>query len=625
MQHDYWYKAKKNEAHEFILQDVKDIKDQYSYRYEAYNRYWRFYRNIDIDSVSPGGYSRLRNWEDQADDAPIMTYNVCKSVVDTAHSKITVNKPRIRYITEGGNFTEQKRGQDLTKFMDGQFWGTQAYELGQLAFKTAGINGTGFTYIYREYGEIKGENVYPNEIYVNEAESAHGIPPYLHRVKYVTKEYLKSIYPDLKEKIDDIDENDMHEETVGTKTIKLVPYVSSWYRSPGMEKDDKGKYQPIPGRYVCSIPNKTLQDIEYKSNKFPFVRWFWGELPLGYYGTGLIEEVEDLQIRLNDLLHQYHEALSLTAKPTIYLEYGSEVEKGHITDEICNVVFYTGTKPEIRDDTAVSPELKAEIESIFTKIFEITGISKLSAQSKNELGPNASGAAFREFKALESERFYSIEKRYEKSYMELADLILDLTKEEAEENPGFTVNTPGRGFLKTIKWKDVDLKETKYIMQVFSSSFLPRTPAARVQKVTELMQSGHVPLDIGFSLLEFPDLEAFANLELANLNLVKDIIEQLSEGNYIPPEPFMDLNLSKTLVQKSYIDFKIKKLGEDKLKLFRQFVNACAKMMEPPPAPQVPLADTPLPPEAAGSVAQAAGLTGGPTAGTIQPGGLPTT
>ena len=114
----------------------------------------------------------------------------------------------------------------------------------------------------------------------------------------------------------------------------------------------------------------------------------------------------------------------------------------------------------------------------------------------------------REFNDLETERFMSVAKRYEKAFMDAAEIIIDMAKGLYESEGDFKVKAKDGKFVETISWKDVNMDADKYLMQIFPTSALSSTPAARLAVIQDLVGAGFIDKEDALKLLYFPDLEA---------------------------------------------------------------------------------------------------------------------
>src|SRR5712671_1961465 len=82
---------------------------------------------------------------------------------------------------------------------------------------------------------------------------------------------------------------------------------------------------------------------------------------------------------------------------------------------------------------------------------------------------------------------------------------------------------------------------------------LPRDPAGRLQKVTEMIQSGMITIREGRRLLDYPDLQQVEKLANASEERIFKYLDGIVEdGEWNEPDGFMDLELAKELTVQYY-------------------------------------------------------------------------
>ena len=117
-------------------------------------------------------------------------------------------------------------------------------------------------------------------------------------------------------------------------------------------------------------------------------------------------------------------------------------------------------------------------------------------------------------------------------------------------------------------------------MKVYPTSLLPTTPAAKLQKVIEMVQAGMIDNQEARGLLDYPDLEAVNQLATASSEGIKLMIEEMVEhGRYHPPEPFMNLSMAIAMIQSAYLRAKINNAPEENLDLLRRFMQEAIDML----------------------------------------------
>lgn len=133
-------------------------------------------------------------------------------------------------------------------------------------------------------------------------------------------------------------------------------------------------------------------------------------------------------------------------------------------------------------------------------------------------------------------------------------------------------------------------------MQPFPTSFLPKTPAGRLQTVQELVQAGFISKEDGFKLLDFPDVQGTTNLIVSASNEIDMVIERIIENKeYTAPEPFQNLEYGIQKMQGAYLQAKMTGVPEDRLELLRRWMKEAMLLLSPSPAmtpaPEVPPAN----------------------------------
>jgi hypothetical protein len=451
----YWYKAK-SDIHSSVFAFVKRLDQQQSYRQQDNLKHMRLYGNYEFSAVSSHAYMRS---ESSYSILNRVTLNVVQSMVDTVVSKIGKNKPRPYFLTDDGDFTLQRRAEKLTKFVEGQFYATDFYEKAQQAFKDACIFGTGAVKIYREGDEIKCERTFIDEIMVDDNESYYGSPRQMHQRKWIHKDVLKAQFPKSAGAIEAAASDSGRVNEFKDRNGDMLLVIESW-RLPTSKKGDDG-------RHTICIANETLWEEDYTKKYFPFVFFRWNTKPLGFFGQGISEQLLGLQLEMNKILKTIQVSMHLVSIPKLFVEASSKIVTAHLDNKIGSIIKYAGTPPTPGTLGSIPPDLFNHLDRLYSRAYEIIGISQLSAQSQKPGGLD-SGKALRTFNDLESERFMEVAQRRENVFLDASKILIDYAKDIAEETKNYEVKCPGSGFLKTINWDDVQMEEDQYLMQCFS-------------------------------------------------------------------------------------------------------------------------------------------------------------
>lgn len=568
---DYqWYKEK-SKVYEKLFNYVKFLDLNQNYRQLANLRYMRLYGNLEFTGLTMQNFFRT---EPSYNIQNRVTLNIVGSMIDTATSKITQNKPRPYFLTDGGDWSLQRKGKKLTKFIDGAFYGAKFYENAAIAFKDSAIFGTGCVKIFQQNGELKSERIFIDEIMVDDVETIYGEPRQMHQRKWIHKDVLAGIFPGKKGAIDAA-MNDLVDGGVNeymTRNGEMLLVVESWKLPSHKEATD--------GRHTICISNETLLDEKWEKSYFPFVFFRWNRKPIGFFGQGIAEQLTGLQLEINKIMRTIQVSMHLVSVPKIFVEASSKIVAAHLNNKIGGIIKYAGTPPTEGKLGSIPPELFAHLDRLYQRAFEVVGISQLAAQSVKPAGLN-SGKALRTYDDLESERFQTVEKDYQAQFINAAHIMIDLIKEVAEENNGvFNVKVPGKKFLDTIDWKEVHLEADQYMMQIFPTNALSRDPAARLQEVQELLQAGFIGKEDGVKLLDYPDLEGFYNMANAGVDDIERQIELMVDKlEYQSPEPYQNLAVGITRMQQAYLKNRQEGAPEEVLDLLRRWMEDAKELV----------------------------------------------
>lgn len=576
-----WWLEDDKDMFNHVFGVVNSIETQQSWRYLNNVRYARLYANYELLGFYGTLFSKAANMPLATNR---LTLNVTKACIDTAAAKIAKNRPRPLFLTSGGDWSEKNRAQKLTKYIEGGFDAADAYKKGPMCFTDAGIMGTGFMKIFKdkERAMVDMERVLTDEIIVDDADGMYGCPRSLFQRKYIDRDVLCEMFPRFEKQI--------MAATVGVKgdaqsatCANLIKVIEAWHIRSGASAKD--------GRHGICIENATLFSDEWTKDYFPFVPYRWSPKVVGYWGGGLAEELVGIQLEINRTLRTIQKSIEVSCVPRVWVENSSQLNTNQLTNEIGAIGKYTGTPPIFNTAQALSPEVYAHLQNLYTKAFEVTGVSQMSATSQKPKGLD-SAVALREYQDIETERFILAGQRYEEFYMNISEIFVDQSRDLFEEldanGKELKVKVKGSKFIETIKWKDVDMDNDKYVMRVYPTSLLPQTPQGRLQRVQELMQAGFIDKEVGMSLLDFPDVESYMSLQTAAIDDISMLLENMIEkGQYQTPEPFMNLPLAIKMTQSAYLRAKTEAVPESRLELLRRFMGDCNELLmmaNPPPA-----------------------------------------
>ena len=576
---DFWWQDETNAAHEAVFAYVQSIEQQQSHVTRRAEAHASLYANRELiggrDSGIPRQYA--------------VTENVVASCVDTAVAMIAGSLVRATFQTDGADWSTARRAKKLEHFVDATCQRLRVDDTKQLAFRDGCIYGTGGVKIVASDGDISFERVVMGpvpEIIVDEETCNNCDPHELFQRKWVDRAVLAAMYPEHAEAIKNA-VADFGPHAFRRQSAKhQIPVVMAWRlpSSPGAGD----------GRYVMCLKEVTLEDSVYTKDALPFVFFRWTEPLTGFYGMGIAEALVGIQLRLNKLNKFVAKCQDMIAVPRVFGNFGQKGVTARIDNDIGAMInTRDGKPPTFYTPPAVAPETYAEREYLYKRAYELTGISMLSAASKKPAGVD-SKVALRELTDTESSRFAPVGQRFERMHIDIARLFVEVGKEVFRGKKA-KASFKARHFTETIAWDDVDPKEDIYSIDIEAASIESRTPAGRVQMVSDLQAAGLVDTDTGRDLLDLPDLRRYNDQFNAPHRDIEALIENLQNGKWESPEPMQDLAGGIKQVQMQYLHDRREGAPEEVLDLMRRWMSqAQTELAKAAPPPIQPQAATPM-------------------------------
>lgn len=574
----YWWGKPTGEAHEGLISTVRKI-DQHLGLDASYARF--------LSTLLNRHYSELRPGKLTAEAASLLpknklVLNVIQNILETLTSRICTGRPRPRFITRDGNWKEKRKAQRLDQYIQGVFQKCKVYQETTKAFKDAGWTGTGFVKVCENPaspGEILVERVFPLEILVDQQACFQGAAPRtIYQRKWVAAEVLRAAYPEHATAIDECRSQDKEYTETSVVATDLVMVVEAWHLPSSEAAGD--------GRHVICIDKATLFDEEWKEDYLPFAVLRWTDIPVGFYGQGLVEQQEATQLELNKMAQRFQEAMHLLGVSWIVAPAGA-VKKGHLRNVPATIIEVDPQfKPE--DVKTVAPQPMPSMcfdwmDWLYNKHHETSAVNQMSASGQKPSGVRAA-AALRELRDEQTERFGMFVRGWEQLHLDIAELITMVSKrmyEDEDVRTDYEVKYVDRGFYKSIQWSDVDLERDSYVLQLWPSNLLPSTPAGKLATTEELMAAGLIDQNTAMTLLDFPDVERSQSLISSTTDFADYAVDKLFDGDTpdIPPIALID---PISMVQRlgfHYLRAQMDGAPVDKLAELRAYTGSITEQM----------------------------------------------
>lgn len=533
-----WYDAAEDEAHALVFQNVRRIEMEQGDIYDRLALLESLY-----DPYSPTGDDSSSSIAKLVN----VTENVIASNVDTTYASVATAAVRSRFMTTGAAWSVQRRAKKMEFYVEGLGKQLRKHQKCRLAFKEGSKKGGGLVKVYADrWRQPQIDHVRIEDIYVPDEDSRSGAPPLQmhHVMRNYDRDQLKAEYPDAEAEI---------ENTYGTRSqTTLNAYTTSSLfgkrkitviesirlpigRRPKEDGEKKRGPKPkvsgpkyVPGRRVVSIENKTLIDEPYHKPHHPFAMIVWSERQGSFYPISGSERIAGHQNSLNKRGWQIDRILDQNAMITTYVRPAD----GNLqvkTTKIGNVVAIKGDYPQAPVLPAVHPEVYQSREQLKRSAFEDFGQNQAASHGTVPAGLET-GAAVREVRLSQTQRFAPQEADFEQLELDVDYLLVDVCKDLGDDAP---VIADSR-WKKPIAWADVDLGEVR--IQLEAASTLPRTPAGREQTLIEWAQAGVISTDSFKRLIEYPDLESEMSMYTSALDAIDAQLEEILDGGISSPD-----------------------------------------------------------------------------------------
>jgi hypothetical protein len=564
-----WWKAEDDTSlANQLCSTASYLKKNQTYRLRQLAVSIRLYCGLSVYSYAGSNVSKMDRTKTLPDDRP--TFNLIQSCVDTLISRITQNEPEPKFLTDGADYKKRLLAQELNRFILGELYQTHAYEKVKKILRDGLTMGCGALKVYAGHdNKVAIDRVMVTDLYVDDNDSLNGDPQQLIQLKLVDRDKLMANNNKAKRIIANTPKSyPDNSPDSGQTTADQVLVVEGWKLPSGDDPEAPGY---IAGRHTIATVNGVIFDEEWNKPKFPFVFFNYSDPYLGFWGQGIATRLFGTQLSINRIMYTITRAISLVGVPRVFIEQGSKVVKAHNNNEIGVLITYSGVKPSYEIAPCNAPELYEERDRLIEYGFRQEGVSNMQATGQKPQGLD-SGEAIRSADDINSDRFSETGKKFERIYVDLSYLITDTAMDIAKETGSYQTVYPNKDGTREINLPQMSFLEDPFIIQCFTESSLPRTPAGRIATVTEQVQAGMLTLKEGRRLMRFPDLDENEKLDNASEERIFQILDEIVEdGKYTPPDAFMDLQLATDLVVKYINLYRSAKLDQKKDEMLETF------------------------------------------------------
>lgn len=490
-----------------------------------------------------------------------LTLNIIKQTTESLGAKLAQEEVRGMFMTEAGNYKNQRNAQKLERFLDGQIYLTNHHDKSEEVFMNAATFGRGFLKSYLQDGVIKTEWVLSEKIKFDEDETLFGDPVSMYQVDFIDKNVLAEKYPDFKEKILTAAGVNSSEDLFFYSLLNKPERASEFVRVIEGWK--------LGGRHTIAIDGQVLFDEPYPFNYFPFTSFSVFKRLTGVWHEGIAERLIFNQFEINKTLRTIGKIIHVGCVPKIFVDASGDIKAGHFTNSIGDIIKYTGNKPEFGQLLKVPPELWEHLKMFITNSFQEVGLNEMMVTGQKPVG-TYSAKAQAEYLSVVEGRLFSIIKNWQRFHMDTYKLWINLLTDNRETlNPVTALGSDG---FEYIDWKEIEYDEQHYVFQMYAGNLLSKHPATKRTEVSEMVNMGLFDRDQAMDLLDYPDIKRVTSKELAPHKLIEKIITRIiDKGEKFRANENLFLEVAVPMVTKAVAYYKTMDFPPETLPVLEEF------------------------------------------------------
>jgi hypothetical protein len=493
--------------------------------------------------------------------------NIIKSIVDTIASKISQANIRPFFDPDSGTYSTTKACRKMQKFTDIWLDEQHAYPKSVMCFRDAEIFGMGVMHVDAESKSLS--RIAPWEYYLDPSEYYHGA--------VARCMVFKKHYP-LAALIGETTNPELKELWATDRTAKgeyIIYYdLYDGYRWEFFEQ--------------CQVKEKVKLNYEKYGGLYrrPFVEIFYTKPVNSLYSTSLVDDLFSLQKQVDEMVKRIDQASRNGLNQLILVPEGSGLKASTLQNGVMAVDWRPGPEggqPVIMTPNAISPQYLELLNSTIQRMYEIAGISQLSAQSKKPADLE-SGKALETMEDIESDRFNV-------QLQQFTHFLVDVTRVNIDCFSGEIL--PGKAEKMT--WETIRKQRNLFNIDFSAASALSKDPSSKIAEIEKLMSMNFLDPQMASQMIDLPDLRGADSIASSSIDYVNKIIEDAIEREDYEFEETVDVKLLlKTIVMginryAAADDHKaVLRLKELMREVFKLKKNIDLMMQPPMPIPPPP-------------------------------------
>lgn len=489
-------------AKEKIYNNISELKSYQSKWRGKWLRNFRLYAytmGVSLDMYKEGnvlGYYSLFG----SDYTSSVNENVIASCIDSLTSQMASKMTRPYISGINTTFNERQVLQQGQQFFDIFIDRWNLNDIVTEAFRDSCIFGNGFIFIDGRNKTVK--KALPWQVIYRPAEKTYGK---ITRVLYTRKDYPATLLP--------------YKTNAEYVTYDIY-------------------YDTVSHQEVHIVNNEIKEILPYIPDEIPFIQMNYTNPVYGRDATSVVDLLYGIQMKIHDLFETFSEASRKNPAQIFFMPKGSDTKITSLTNQMGQVMQYNPIEGVSKPIDAYTPNFIGDqyiqsIQMLKNDAYELTGVSKLSAQSMNPLGNNASGRALQTMNDVESERFEVQQRAVIRAYVEVMRKCIMCFNPDDLILPESLNKAP-------IKWEELQKLIGKTKITFNALNYLSKDPSTRMAQIDNLEAKGYINKNQAMSYYEIPDTDSAYSYANNSYNAVQEIInealynEDFTIPDYIP-------------------------------------------------------------------------------------------
>lgn len=502
--------------------------------------------------------------------------NVLQSMVDTVVSRNGKRRPMPIIAADDAEYSEKLYARRASRVLRRKMAQPAVERMLPMWMRDSVVRGDGFIEAFADGGDVGIEKFPRSELVFDDGEARGGMPRTLARVKLVDRDVLAARYPKHAKRIRKIQpaSRDIwspydYDSPIDADFVE----VGVGWRLPTSATAKDGATAT-----VIRDGGEPLDECPWERPRFPVARIQWTPSMRGFYGIGLIQQLAGSQNKVNDLWGDHQEALYWGSGLKLFVPRSANINEHHLKKRHPIEIETDGPIPQYIAPNPASTQAMDSLRWLIQQMYEISGISQAAAQSKNPLGPNASGRALDSMNDLESDRFSQFELQYSMGRVDVGMIMLDTAKVMAEDDYELPEGIELAPWITSIEWERFNFDGGTYHLNIEPTNFLPDS---RSGKLDALGDMGKIPGLLGdplqtASLFEEPDIQRANRHLLGPIRMLEKVMEMLGDSR-IPlldcvPTRYMKPDLAKSMCEGELGNAFSEGANDDEIGRYRWFL-----------------------------------------------------